>query len=124
MFIFCAFSYSGNIEQAWSFENKVSSFRYLCHSNLVTKNVKVVVSRSNLLVDSFEQIMRLKAHELRCRLFISFTGEEGLDYGGLSSIFTTSIEFSACNIGSPNLAGQPLISGDGTPDHVHGRRAS
>nr|CAH8864314.1 unnamed protein product [Trichobilharzia regenti] len=75
---------SGNIEQAWSFENKVSSFRYLCHSNLVTKNVKVVVSRSNLLVDSFEQIMRLKAHELRCRLFISFTGEEGLDYGGLS----------------------------------------
>ncbi|KAK4468827.1 hypothetical protein MN116_007994 [Schistosoma mekongi] len=75
---------SGNIEQAWSFENKVSSFRYLCHSNLVTKNVKIVVSRSNLLVDSFEQIMRLKTHELRCRLFISFTGEEGLDYGGLS----------------------------------------
>ncbi|CAH8582810.1 unnamed protein product [Heterobilharzia americana] len=75
---------SGNIEQAWSFENKVSSFRYLCHSNLVTKNVKIVVSRGNLLVDSFEQIMRLKAHELRCRLFISFTGEEGLDYGGLS----------------------------------------
>ncbi|CAH8614444.1 unnamed protein product [Schistosoma haematobium] len=75
---------SGNIEQAWSFENKVASFHYLCHSNLVTKNVKVVVSRSNLLVDSFEQIMRLKPHELRCRLFISFTGEEGLDYGGLS----------------------------------------
>ncbi|CAH8602131.1 unnamed protein product [Schistosoma bovis] len=75
---------SGNIEQAWSFENKVASFHYLCHSNLVTKNVKVVVSRGNLLVDSFEQIMRLKPHELRCRLFISFTGEEGLDYGGLS----------------------------------------
>jgi len=42
------------------------------------------VSRENLFEESFNQIMRFKADDLKKRLFIKFKGEEGLDYGGVS----------------------------------------
>ena len=41
------------------------------------------VSRQTLFEDSFHQLMRLPAYELRRRLYIIFRGEEGLDYGGV-----------------------------------------
>jgi len=44
----------------------------------------VPVSRENLFEESFNQIMRFKADDLKKRLFIKFKGEEGLDYGGVS----------------------------------------
>ena len=46
--------------------------------------MKINVSRSTLFEDSFHALMRVKAFELRGRLYIIFRGEEGLDYGGLS----------------------------------------
>lgn len=66
-------------------------------------HIKLSISRANIFEDSFHQVMRVPPHELRRRvsgdwprqrtatltacsrqLFISFRGEEGLDYGGVA----------------------------------------
>merc|ERR1719264_944974 len=67
-----------------SFRWKLSQFRYLCQSNALPSHIKLSVSRQSLFEDSFHQIMRLPAYELRRRLYIIFRGEEGLDYGGVA----------------------------------------
>ena len=48
---------------------------------------QIVVSRDNIFEDSFSEIMRYPAADLKRRLMIKFKGEEGLDYGGLSREF-------------------------------------
>ena len=79
-----------------SFRWKLSQFRYLCQSNALPSHIKLSVSRTSLFEDSFHQIMRLPAYELRRRLYIIFRGEEGLDYGGVARewFFTVSHEVS------------------------------
>lgn len=67
-----------------SFRWKLSQFRYLCQSNALQSHIKITVTRQTLFEDSYHQIMRLPAYELRRRLYIIFRGEEGLDYGGVS----------------------------------------
>lgn len=66
------------------FRFKLHQFRYLCHINALPSHIKICVSRKNIFEESFHQIMRVPAHELRRRLFITFKGEEGLDYGGIA----------------------------------------
>uniref|UniRef100_T1KCS5 HECT-type E3 ubiquitin transferase n=1 Tax=Tetranychus urticae TaxID=32264 RepID=T1KCS5_TETUR len=66
------------------FRAKLHQFRYLCHINALPSHIKICVSRTNIFEDSFHQIMRVPPHELRRRLFITFKGEEGLDYGGIA----------------------------------------
>ena len=46
--------------------------------------MKIQVSRTNLFDDSFSQITKLQAFDLRRKLFLTFKGEEGLDYGGVA----------------------------------------
>lgn len=53
-------------------------------SNSVPNHVKITVSRNNVFEDSFQEIMRKNAVDLRRRLYIQFRGEEGLDYGGVA----------------------------------------
>ncbi|KAK7576036.1 hypothetical protein V9T40_012322 [Parthenolecanium corni] len=67
-----------------SFRWKLSQFRFLCQSNQLPNHIKITISRQTLFEDSYHQIMRLPAYELRRRLYIIFRGEEGLDYGGVS----------------------------------------
>ncbi|KAI5704573.1 hypothetical protein M8J76_006715 [Diaphorina citri] len=67
-----------------SFRWKLSQFRYLCHHNVLPSHIKITVARQTLFEDSYHQVMRLPAYELRRRLYIIFRGEEGLDYGGVS----------------------------------------
>lgn len=67
-----------------SFRWKLGQFRYLCQSNALPSHIKITVTRQTLFEDSYHQIMRLPAYELRRRLYIIFRGEEGLDYGGVS----------------------------------------
>uniref|UniRef100_A0A146M3E5 E3 ubiquitin-protein ligase n=1 Tax=Lygus hesperus TaxID=30085 RepID=A0A146M3E5_LYGHE len=67
-----------------SFRWKLSQFRYLCQSNVLPSHIKITVTRQTLFEDSYHQVMRLPAYELRRRLYIIFRGEEGLDYGGVS----------------------------------------
>src|SRR5699024_1739553 len=44
----------------------------------------VKVRRNNIFEDSYAEIMRQSASDLKKRLMIKFDGEDGLDYGGLS----------------------------------------
>uniref|UniRef100_A0A0K0E3D3 E3 ubiquitin-protein ligase n=1 Tax=Strongyloides stercoralis TaxID=6248 RepID=A0A0K0E3D3_STRER len=67
-----------------TFKWKLAQFRYLCLSNGVPNHVKITVSRNNLFEESFSEIMRKNAVDLRRRLYIQFRGEEGLDYGGIA----------------------------------------
>ena len=67
-----------------TFKYKIAQFRYLCLSNGVPNHVKITVSRTNLFEDSFQEIMRKNAVDLRRRLYIQFKGEDGLDYGGIA----------------------------------------
>lgn len=67
-----------------SFRWKLGQFRYLCQSNAVSGHIKITVNRSAMFEDSYHQVMRLPAYELRRKLFIIFRGEEGLDYGGVA----------------------------------------
>ena len=50
---------------------------------------KVSISRNNLLSDAFDKFMNqiMRKDLQRNKLFITFTGEEGLDYGGPSREF-------------------------------------
>ncbi|XP_028665696.1 NEDD4-like E3 ubiquitin-protein ligase WWP2 [Erpetoichthys calabaricus] len=67
-----------------SFRWKYHQFRFLCHSNALPSHVKISVSRLTLFEDSFQQIMNMKAYDLRRRLYVIMRGEEGLDYGGIA----------------------------------------
>ena len=75
-------AYGVPVQYERSFRWKLSQFRYLCQSNALPNHIKLSVSRQTLFEDSFHQLMRLPAYELRRRLYIIFRGEEGLDYGG------------------------------------------
>lgn len=77
-------AYGVPVQYERSFRWKLSQFRYLCTSNALPSHIKISVSRSTLFEDSFHQLMRLPAFELRRRLYIIFRGEEGLDYGGVA----------------------------------------
>ena len=67
-----------------SFYWKLAQFKYLCLTNTFPGNLKIQISRTNLFDDSFNQIMKLPAYDLRRRMFLTFRGEEGLDYGGVA----------------------------------------
>lgn len=66
------------------FKQKYLQFRTLCCHNAETAPIRITVSRATIFEDSYQQISCLPPHELRKRLFISFRGEEGLDYGGVA----------------------------------------
>jgi len=110
-----------------SFRWKLSQFRYLCTSNALPSHIKLSVSRQSLFEDSFHQIMRLPAYELRRRLYIIFRGEEGLDYGGVARewFFTVSHEvlnpmyclFEYANKNNYSLQINPASYVN--PDHLH-----
>lgn len=88
MFFFATCSPKGvyGVPRAYerSFKWKLNQFRYLCLNNALLNHIKITVTRQTLFEDSYHQIMRLPAYELRRRLYIIFRGEEGLDYGGVS----------------------------------------
>lgn len=45
---------------------------------------RIEVSRNNVFEETYRQIMRLKVKDLKKKLLIRFSGEEGLDYGGIA----------------------------------------
>lgn len=74
----------GKLTYERDFKWKVSKFRYLCQTNTFPGHVKVQVQRTNLFDDSYNQITKLHAYDLRRKLFLTFKGEDGLDYGGVA----------------------------------------
>lgn len=55
----------------------------MCLYNSESHHTKITVGRKTIFEDSYHQVTRLPPHELRHRLYITFRGEEGLDYGGV-----------------------------------------
>ncbi|OXA62079.1 E3 ubiquitin-protein ligase Su(dx) [Folsomia candida] len=110
-----------------SFKWKILQFRYLCSSNALPSHIKITVSRSTLFEDSFHQIMRHPAYELRRRLYIVFRGEEGLDYGGVAREWFLLLShevlnpmyclFEYANKNNYNLQINPASYVN--PDHLH-----
>lgn len=54
---------------------------------LLPGETKIKIRRSELFIDAFNELLKLSPEALKKRLMITFVGEEGLDYGGISKEF-------------------------------------
>lgn len=66
------------------FRRKLIYFRSQPALRILSGQCHVKVRRTNIFEDSYAEIMRQPATDLKKRLMIKFDGEEGLDYGGVS----------------------------------------
>jgi E3 ubiquitin-protein ligase NEDD4 len=66
------------------FRRKLIYFRSQPAQRVTPGDCRITVRRDNLLEDAFTEIMKHKEEDLRKRLMISFKGEEGVDFGGVS----------------------------------------
>ena len=66
------------------FRRKLIYFRSQPALRILSGQCHVKVRRSHIFEDSYAEIMRASATDLKKRLMIKFDGEDGLDYGGLS----------------------------------------
>ncbi|KAK4110066.1 HECT-domain-containing protein [Canariomyces notabilis] len=69
------------------FRRKLIYFRSQPAMRILSGQCHIKVRRSHIFEDSFAEIMRQSATDLKKRLMIKFDGEDGLDYGGLSREF-------------------------------------
>ncbi|KAK2760859.1 hypothetical protein FQN54_002099 [Arachnomyces sp. PD_36] len=69
------------------FRRKLIYFRSQPALRIMPGQCHVKVRRSAIFEDSYAEIMRQSATDLKKRLMIKFDGEDGLDYGGLSREF-------------------------------------
>jgi E3 ubiquitin-protein ligase NEDD4 len=69
------------------FRRKLVYFRTQPAMRIGTGQCHIKVRRSHIFEDSFAEISRQSAADLKKRLMIKFDGEDGLDYGGLSREF-------------------------------------
>jgi E3 ubiquitin-protein ligase NEDD4 len=66
------------------FRRKLIYFRSQPAMRPPSGNVHIKVRRNYIFEDSYAEIMRLSPTDLKKRLMITFEGEPGLDYGGVS----------------------------------------
>ncbi|KAL9021367.1 MAG: hypothetical protein Q9185_001478 [Variospora sp. 1 TL-2023] len=66
------------------FRRKLIYFRSQPALRILSGQCHVKVRRGHIFEDSYAEIMRQNANDLKKRLMIKFDGEDGLDYGGLS----------------------------------------
>ncbi|KAI1008144.1 E3 ubiquitin-protein ligase [Podosphaera aphanis] len=69
------------------FRRKLIYFRSQPALRILSGQCHVKIRRSHIFEDSYAEIMRQSATDLKKRLMIKFEGEDGLDYGGLSREF-------------------------------------
>lgn len=69
------------------FRRKLIYFRSQPALRIMSGQCHIKVRRNNIFEDSYAEIMRQSASDLKKRLMIKFEGEDGLDYGGLSREF-------------------------------------
>ncbi|RKF60978.1 E3 ubiquitin-protein ligase RSP5 [Erysiphe neolycopersici] len=69
------------------FRRKLIYFRSQPALRILSGQCHVKIRRSHIFEDSYAEIMRQSASDLKKRLMIKFDGEDGLDYGGLSREF-------------------------------------
>jgi len=66
------------------YRRKVVYFRSQPKMRVLPGKCEVKIRRTRVLEDSFGVVMALAGEDLKRRLMISFEGEDGLDYGGVS----------------------------------------
>ncbi|KAI9775844.1 MAG: hypothetical protein M1835_005677 [Candelina submexicana] len=66
------------------FRRKLIYFRSQPALRILSGQCHVKVRRTHIFEDSYAEIMRQSATDLKKRLMVKFDGEDGLDYGGLS----------------------------------------
>ena len=66
------------------FRRKLIYFRSQPAMRILSGQCHVKVRRTHIFEDSYHEVMRQSAADLKKRLMIKFDGEDGLDYGGLS----------------------------------------
>jgi E3 ubiquitin-protein ligase NEDD4 len=71
------------------FRRKLIYFRSQPAMRILSGQCHVKVRRTHIFEDSYHEIMRQSASDLKKRLMIKFDGEDGLDYGGLSRYVLT-----------------------------------
>ncbi|KAI1327219.1 HECT-domain-containing protein [Xylariaceae sp. FL0255] len=69
------------------FRRKLIYFRSQPAMRILSGQCHIKVRRAHIFEDSFAEISRQSASDLKKRLMIKFDGEDGLDYGGLSREF-------------------------------------
>lgn len=69
------------------FRRKLIYFRSQPALRILSGQCHVKIRRGAIFEDSYAEIMRQSATDLKKRLMIKFDGEDGLDYGGLSREF-------------------------------------
>lgn len=69
------------------FRRKLIYFRSQPALRILSGQCHVKIRRDHIFEDSYAEIMRQSATDLKKRLMIKFDGEDGLDYGGLSREF-------------------------------------
>ncbi|KIW05359.1 uncharacterized protein PV09_03875 [Verruconis gallopava] len=69
------------------FRRKLIYFRSQPAMRILSGQCHIKVRRTHIFEDSYHEIMRQSATDLKKRLMIKFDGEDGLDYGGLSREF-------------------------------------
>lgn len=69
------------------FRRKLIYFRSQPAMRILSGQCHIKVRRGHIFEDSFAEITRQSATDLKKRLMIKFDGEDGLDYGGLSREF-------------------------------------
>ncbi|PFH54090.1 hypothetical protein AMATHDRAFT_863 [Amanita thiersii Skay4041] len=66
------------------YRRKVIYFRSQPQMRVLTGKCEVRVRRTRILEDSYAAVMSFTGEDLKRRLMVSFDGEDGLDYGGVS----------------------------------------
>ena len=66
------------------FRRKLIYFRSQPALRIMIGQCHIKVNRNNIFENSYTEVMRQSASDLKKRLMIKFDGEDGLDYGGLS----------------------------------------
>lgn len=69
------------------FRRKLIYFRSQPAMRILSGQCHIKVRREHIFEDSFAEITRQSATDLKKRLMVKFDGEDGLDYGGLSREF-------------------------------------
>jgi len=80
------------------YRRKVVYFRSQPKMRVLPGKCEVKIRRTRVLEDSFGVVMALAGEDLKRRLMISFEGEDGLDYGGVSRYELQSLVSKYANL--------------------------
>lgn len=83
------------------YRRKVVYFRSQPKMRILPGKCEVKVRRNRVLEDSYGAVMALTGEDLKRRLMVSFDGEDGLDYGGVSRYECSPSSLLICSCSDP-----------------------